>query len=153
MIGDIKGYGWDPEKGLPLTKISEGIFEAKDVETMENPIVWFAFTSELGGWEVVNENRVAPENPNTEFVLNENNSFVVGADCSWQMAGGVYTYTVDFNTMTVKATGSPYEIEVDDNIYFIGSMNGWTFNGDYALTQSTTYPKLYTGSFEIADQE
>ena len=132
MIGDMEGYGWDPTKGLEMTSVQDGVFTFNDV-TFSGGDKYFAFTTELGSWDVLNAGRISPEQGNTPFEIGGNNPFVIGHDTSWKIEGGqVYTFTVDWNNQTASAVVTG-EVEKEpmvtpETLYILGAIkdHNWT---------------------------
>lgn len=117
IIGEVVGCGWDPTKGLQLTKVSDGVFEGKNIELTGS---YFAFTEELGNWSIVNAHRYAPQEKDTPIQIGMPNPMYYGVDASWSIDPGIYNFLVDTNNLTVTVT-LPNE---SDSVDTIGADNG-----------------------------
>ena len=138
MIGAMEGYGWDPEVGMEMEEIEDGVYQCEAV--MPSSPTYFAFTTTLGDWVDINAGRVAPEEKDAPFIVGEDNPFVLGVDASWQIDAGTYVFTVYYDEgyvtaemieggngddNTPVAPGPETSVPAPEQLYLIGGITGW----------------------------
>lgn len=135
IIGTIDGEGWNPTSGKALTKDGD-IFTIENVTLKEAAgSTGFAFVSDLaqnnddGGWNYINGLRYGPEVNNTEVTLDTDLPFKK-QNSAWAINPGTYTFTVDFDKMTLTVTGTVDvpEPTYPDNLYLYGDVEGNVWN-------------------------
>lgn len=102
LLGNIKDNDWDPENPVEATSSEDGVFVYENVTLVGTPAYFTFINEKTNDWDVVNdgEHRYGPaEGTEAALTLPVDTKFEMGGDVSWNIAGGTYTLTVDFNDM------------------------------------------------------
>lgn len=133
IIGDPAG-GWDPTKGVELTKTSEGVFEYDLKITSEKS--GFGFVDQLaaeGDWTTLNAHRYVAPSSGYIPVIGENSMEYATSDYCWDLPTGEYKLTVDTKNMKLILAGDEPVVK-PAALYFLGDTNDWTASPEYAFT-------------------
>ncbi len=123
MVGDHNG--WDNTTAPQLNSSGNGVFTIVQNFDAGNS---FKFLPTLGSWD--GDWGEDPDNAGKLVQNGENNLSIAIA--------GYYVVSVDFNTLTFKIS------ELPDNLFLVGSPNGWD------NTTAPAFTKLAEGVFEIS---
>ena len=156
-IGNVNGNGFAENTGVEMTKVSDGVFELKGATLSNGGTSYFAFTANLGNWDVINAERYGPTSKDFPAVIGSN---VIGmyGDTSYKLADGNYDFTVDLtkNTLTIAYAGG--EITYPE-LYIRGSFTGtdWAASPEYKFTNEKNVYTLSgisipaNGEFKVAN--
>ncbi|MGM9713208.1 MAG: starch-binding protein [Prevotella sp.] len=129
IIGMVKGHEWtnqnsgDPE---PMTMVEPGVYKQDNVVITGNGEMRLA--TALGTWDIVNAHSYGPATTGTMLVdYGVEYSFGKTEYSLWLINPGRYSFTVDFNTMTISY--EPYDIP--EKMYVIGDIKGHIWAPDY----------------------
>ena len=121
LIGTTaEDYQWSPnDRTNPMTKISAGVFEIKDVTIYaDGSYGYIAFTATPGEtWEICNSHRYGPSMGDTKLAVGDNAIYRI-ADGSYAIDPGTYSFKLDLNTGVLT-------VVYPEVLYAIGSFNGW----------------------------
>ncbi|MCH5228006.1 MAG: hypothetical protein J1F16_09380 [Muribaculaceae bacterium] len=97
LIGNIPA--WGENEGKEMSLCEPGIYYIENVELSDsgNGNSYFAFTSQLGSWDLINANRIGPEEGDAPFSPTTGNAFFKNSN-AWLIAPGTYSFYVNFNT-------------------------------------------------------
>lgn len=162
LIGNVTG--WDPAQGMAMEMVEEGVFTIENVQMpdYQDGYSYFAFTAELGDWDVINANRVSPESDGDLFDPEGQNPFVWANDAAWMIEAGTYNFFVNFNTgyvtSTVGSTTTPSVLPAptaepaDKSEINYPSVN-LTWNTEIALAKAMAYAQVSYNEGEARDIE
>lgn len=130
LVGSLTG--WDPATSLPMTNVGYNVFEIT-IDLADDDA--FKFLPTNSGWD--NDLGEDPDNPG--FIIKEGEQDISG------YPAGKYKITVDLNTLTFTVE----EVISPDNLYLVGSINGWDNSTAQAFYKSGE--NLFTLAVELPD--
>ena len=131
IYGYVNGNEWNPETGIEMTKVDDGIFRI-DHANIESYGTFF-FSPNIGSWDDINANKYGAVNENdceiSEFPATKTLAKVDYPNniISFQVAPDKYNIVVNFidNTMYIEQMTYP------ENVYVIGDISRHHWEADY----------------------
>lgn len=157
MIGGATEFGWDwnkasemqPVEGQEGTYSYTGILKG-DASNLDN-CQFKIYAEKDNQWQgkpnyhpTFNHCTISKEGIENDEVLFDTNS----GDYKWSVTdAGVYTITININTLKISAT---YEGEIEEPkaLYLIGDLNEWSINNPTPCEAGVDNIYVYTGEFE-----
>ncbi|MCH5224857.1 MAG: hypothetical protein J1D77_02615 [Muribaculaceae bacterium] len=167
FVGDVYAYNnglgasWDSTSPYAFTNNNDGTFTIKGVELKNGGTSYFNFITATGTWTDLEAGEPFRYGPETDDATA--NAVTVGTSVdmtllaastgnSWNIADGVYDFTVNFNTKipTFTATASQTEpfipaITIPSALYLIGNLA--STEGEWVLDESPQFTLTQTGVF------
>lgn len=111
VMGDIQNVGWNQFAPSALTKVGKNVFEG--IYTFSEDTSYFAFCTDFGDWDAVNNSRWA--GANNDFVSPDHKGAVVrGGDGScFTIAKGTYRVTVNMDSLICRV--EPTQLDPGQN--------------------------------------
>lgn len=163
LCGAIPECMWDPDKGVKMEQVEEGVYTATatvlGTEGVDGvgSLGYVTFTSQLGAdesdWSTFNANRYGPQKYN-QVIVPEYYYVLARNEWSFGLSGGEYEVTVDLNigSASFVPTGV-IDYDFPDAIYFIGDIEGagWATDSGMEVQESEDNPGEYVTEITIAE--
>ncbi|MGM9829014.1 MAG: hypothetical protein ACI30C_03140 [Muribaculaceae bacterium] len=155
-------YTWAANVGQQLTLGEDGLYHgevtfAQSADAAETEYSYFGLATVLGAdendWEGLAVNRYGAEYGDQPITNKEATKFIK-SDYSFKVQNGTYDVTVDLNNMTVTVVNhKEVVVTYPEELYMIGTFNGWTFDNYATLKPVEGKEGVYEGTATFTAEE